>query len=157
MPIYSSIYPWQMENVFHPQAIWGYFYCKINSIFYTVFMHSMNISRENLFSDSLIAPKYVKRLQFWLAKKFCSARYFITCSFLSKKIRAQSIPTQWHLLTPLGNKHFENTVGKGEIARLFPQCFLPIWISFSHFRQMWNCRLQTLSVWKSKICRLEMG
>ena len=35
------------------------------------------------------------------------------------------------LLTPLGNKHFENTVGKGEIARneqflLFPQCFLPI-------------------------------
>ena len=35
------------------------------------------------------------------------------------------IPTQWHLLTPLGNKPFENTVGKGEIARnkqflLFP-------------------------------------
>ena len=33
-----------------------------------------------------------------------------------------------NLLTPLGNKPFENTVGKGEIARdeqflLFPQCF----------------------------------
>ena len=32
---------------------------------------------------------------------------------------------------PLGNKPFENTVGKGEIARnkqflLFPQCFLPV-------------------------------
>ena len=38
-------------------------------------------------------------------------------------------------LTPLGNKPFENNVGKGEIARneqflLFPQCFLPIWIIF---------------------------
>ena len=37
-----------------------------------------------------------------------------------------------------GNKPFENTVGKGEIARneqflLFPQCFLPIWITFCHF------------------------
>ena len=39
--------------------------------------------------------------------------------------------THSHLLTPLGNKPFENTVGKGEIAcneqfLLFPQCFLPI-------------------------------
>ena len=46
-----------------------------------------------------------------------------------------------HLLTPLGNKPFENTVGKGEIARnkkflLFPQCFLPIWISFCQFPQI---------------------
>ena len=52
----------------------------------------------------------------------------------------------WHLLTPLGNKPFENTVGKGEIARnkqflLFPQCFLPVWITFCHFHQIWNCRL----------------
>ena len=44
--------------------------------------------------------------------------------------------------------------GKGEIARneqflLFPQCFLPVWKIFFHFRQIWNCRLQTLSVWKS--------
>ena len=55
---------------------------------------------------------------------------------------------------PLGNKPFENTLGKGEIARneqflLFPQCFLPIWITFCHFHQIWNCRLQTLSVWNS--------
>ena len=53
-----------------------------------------------------------------------------------------------------GKKPFENTVGKGEIARneqfyLFPQCFLPVWTTFRHFRQIWNCRLQTLSVWKS--------
>ena len=57
-------------------------------------------------------------------------------------------------LTPLGTKPFENTVGKGEIALneqflLVPQCFLPICITFCHFRQIWNCRLQTLSVWKS--------
>ena len=62
--------------------------------------------------------------------------------------------THSHTITPLGNKPIENTVGKGEIARneqfpLFPQCFLPIWITFFHFRQIWNCRLQTLSVWKS--------
>ena len=48
------------------------------------------------------------------------------------------------------------TLGKGEIARneqflLFPQCFLPIWITFCYFRQIRNCRLQTLSVWKSLI------
>ena len=35
-------------------------------------------------------------------------------------------------------KVFENTVGKGEIARneqflLFPQCFLPFWRTFCHF------------------------
>ena len=53
-----------------------------------------------------------------------------------------------------GSKPFENTVGKGEIARneqflLFPQCFLLFWKTFFHFRQIWNCRLQTLSVWKS--------
>ena len=38
----------------------------------------------------------------------------------------------------LGNKPFENTVGKGEIAcneqfLLFPQCFLPVWITFCIF------------------------
>ena len=45
------------------------------------------------------------------------------------------------LLTPQGNKPFENTVGKGEIARneqflLFPQYFLPVWITLCHFRQI---------------------
>ena len=41
----------------------------------------------------------------------------------------------------LWEKPFENTVGKGEIAcneqfLLFLQCFLPIWITFCHFRQV---------------------
>ena len=47
-------------------------------------------------------------------------------------------------------------MGKGEIARneqflLFPQCFLPFWRTFCHFHQIQNCRLQSLSVWKSLI------
>ena len=53
-----------------------------------------------------------------------------------------------------GNKPFENTVGKGEITRneqflLFPQCFLPVWITFFYLDQIRNCCLQSLSVWKS--------
>ena len=48
---------------------------------------------------------------------------------------------------------YGNTVGKGEIAGneqflLFPQCFRPIWATFCHFYQNWNCHLQTPSVWK---------
>ena len=62
---------------------------------------------------------------------------------------------KWRLLCHLTHSHtmtpFENTVGKGEIARnkqflLFPQCFLPVWITFCHFRQICNCHLQTLSL-----------
>ena len=49
---------------------------------------------------------------------------------------------------------FRTHVGKGEIARneqflLVPKCVLPIWRTFFHFHQIRNCRLQTLSVWKS--------
>ena len=49
---------------------------------------------------------------------------------------------------------FENIVGKVEIAcdkqfLLFPQCFLPILRTFCHFHQIYNCRLQTLWVWKN--------
>ena len=32
---------------------------------------------------------------------------------------------------------------------LFPQCFLPLWGTLHHFCQIHNCRMQTLSVWKS--------
>ena len=44
------------------------------------------------------------------------------------------------VFTGLQYKSFENTVGKEEIARneqflLFPQCFLPVWRTFSHFHQ----------------------
>ena len=56
----------------------------------------------------------------------------------------QSRLTHSHKMTPFDapeKQAFENTVGKGEIARneqffLFPQCFLPVWITFCHFRQI---------------------
>ena len=31
----------------------------------------------------------------------------------------------------------------------FSQCFLPVWRTFCHFRQIWNCCLQMLSIWTS--------
>ena len=31
----------------------------------------------------------------------------------------------------------------------FSQWLLPVWKTFCHFHQTWNCRLQTISVWKS--------
>ena len=51
-------------------------------------------------------------------------------------------------------KVFWKHCGKGEIAHdeqflLFPQCFLPFWITFHHFHQTWNCHLQNLSFWES--------
>ena len=62
-----------------------------------------------------------------------------------------------------GKQAFENTVGKGEIARneqflLFPQCFLPVWITFCLFLS--NLKLSSansFSLEESKICRLVMG
>ena len=60
----------------------------------------------------------------------------------------------WFLRVCSTHKSFENTVGKGEIARyeqilLFPQCFLHVLKTFCHFRQNLNCSLQIFSVWKS--------
>ena len=54
---------------------------------------------------------------------------------------------------------FENTAGKGEIARneqflLFPQCFLLCQRTIHYFHEIQNCRLQTFSLEESKICRL---
>ena len=66
----------------------------------------------------------------------------------------ETFPKQALVFTYLQYKPFENTAGKGEIARneqflLFPQSFLPVWRTFCHFHQIQNCRLQTLSVWES--------
>ena len=65
-----------------------------------------------------------------------------------------TFPKQALVFTCQQCRPFENTVGKGEIARneqflLFPQSFLPVWRTFCHFHQIQNCRLLTLSVWKS--------
>ena len=58
------------------------------------------------------------------------------------------------LLLCVCSTSFENCVGKGEIALneqflLFSHCFLPFWRTFCHLYRIWNCHLQTLSVWKS--------
>ena len=63
-------------------------------------------------------------------------------------------PNKPWFFTCLQYKPFENTAGKGVIARneqflLFLPCFLRVSKTFCHFHRLWNCRLQTLSVWKS--------
>ena len=68
--------------------------------------------------------------------------------------RSNPSPKKTLIFTCLQYKSSENIVGKGEIAcskqiLLFPLCFLPIWRTFCHFHQIWNCCLQTLSVGKS--------
>ena len=54
---------------------------------------------------------------------------------------SQPFPKQALVFTCLQYKSFENTVGKGEIARneqflLFPQCFLPVCSTFCHIYQI---------------------
>ena len=71
-----------------------------------------------------------------------------------KPIYINLFAKQTPVFTCLQYNSFENTVGKREIARneqflLFPQCFLPFWRTFCHFHEIEDCRLQTLSVWKS--------
>ena len=65
----------------------------------------------------------------WLVNLTCD--FVDACLIPSWDKLSEPIPTQWHLLTPLGNKPLENTVEKGEIAHneqflLYPQCFLPV-------------------------------
>ena len=58
--------------------------------------------------------------------------------------RILSFPKQSLIFTCLQYKFFENTVGKGDIARnqkflFFQQYFLPL--SLCHFYKIWNCGL----------------
>ena len=72
-----------------------------------------------------------------------SFQYSSPSRLLKHRIRLLAL-NHSHTMMPFdapGNKPFENTVGKGEIAHneqflLFPQCFLPIWITFCHFCQI---------------------
>ena len=72
-------------------------------------------------------PGASKGVIFWEWALFCSYYAYF--------------PKQALVLTCLQYKSFENTAGKGEIARneqflLFPQCFLPVWRTFCHFQQI---------------------
>ena len=71
-------------------------------------------------------------------------------------------PNKPWFLWCLQYKSFENTAGKGEIARdeqflLFPKCFLRFWKTFRHSHQNENCYLQTFNLEESKICSLGKG
>ena len=80
---------------------------------------------------------------------------FVILCHLRPKIRCFfPFPNKPWFLPVFSKNSYENTVGKGQIARyeqflLFPPCFPSIWRTCSHFHQIKNCRLQTLSVWKS--------
>ena len=65
--------------------------------------------------------------------------------FYKSPLNLSTIPclTHSHTMTLFDtlNKPFENTLGKGKIARneqflIFLQCFLPIWITYCHFCQL---------------------
>ena len=75
-------------------------------------------------------------------------------------VKRKPFPKQALVFACLQYKSFENTVGKGEIARyeqylLYPQCFLPIWKSSCYFHQIQNCHLQTLKLEDSEsiVCK----
>ena len=67
------------------------------------------------------------------------------------------------LFDALGNKPFENTVGRGEIAHneqllFYPQCFVPVLENFLVFLS--NSKLSSVDCFnldQSKICCLVMG
>ena len=70
------------------------------------------------------------------------------------------IPKQALVFTFLQYMSFEDTVGKGEIARdevtsdfsFHHMCFLPVWRTFFHLNPIWKWQLQFLSFWKSLKC-----
>ena len=71
-------------------------------------------------------------------------QYVMETDQTDHRIKPKNLLTHSHRMTPLmplGNKPFENNVGKGEIARneqflIFPLCFLPVWTTFCHFPQI---------------------
>ena len=64
------------------------------------------------------------------------------------------------VFTCLQYKSFESTAGKGELARneqflFFPQCFLPVCITFFHFSSILKLlSANSFSLEESRICRL---
>ena len=69
---------------------------------------------------------FLQFVSIWTSLKFCRLVMGLTLSQTSSGFYLSA------------HKPIENTSGKGEIARieqflLFPQCFLPVWKTFSHF------------------------
>ena len=73
----------------------------------------------------------------------------------------EPFPKQALVFTCLKYKSFENTAGKGEIARneqflLFPQCFLPAWRAFINNEQFLLFPQCFLPAWRAFINKLEI-
>ena len=82
---------------------------------------------------------FLQMLVFWTSKKFCPLVGFNP--FPDKAVFK-------HVCSTILLK----TLEKGQIAQnklflLFPQCYLPFWRTLHRFHQIYNCRLQTPSVW----------
>ena len=69
------------------------------------------------------------------------------------KIMYQGCRCSIQLLNPFPSKPLFFRVCSASLLNeqflLFPQCFVPFWRTICHFHYYNNCRLQTLSVWKS--------
>ena len=122
----------------------AYFNTKINTLEFVVVIEA--------FYSLLILWHLSKTMPLWVQYGILKIMYRISCK-IEEVDPINPFPNNPWFLCVCFYVSFENTVGKGEIAcnkqfLLFPQCFLPLWITFCHF-QTWNCRLQSLWVWKS--------
>ena len=117
------------------KKLWiNFFWCPILKAF------SMDqLDRSNIIKDSLCEINWIK---------------LMIKEQLLRPIRFTRITSYKTLKTSFLN--IFSLIFRNEQFLLFPQCFLPVWITCCHFRQIWNCRLQILSE-ESKICRLETG
>ena len=129
---------------------WDIFHIKNNQliILYLIHLHKVSTAQADLsrYFLLLINSLHIGRL-------FTLKIYFVV----------SPIPTQWHLLTRLREKHFETIVGKGEIActRNFSfshNVFYSIKDRNYHFCYILICCLQMLSIWSGpKFFRVGMS
>ena len=137
------------------------------SVQYLFFSHSV-FERHCRFTKTKVNEKMMNDCRHFLLFQQCFLPFKnkLTKSHLFSGLQTLSILTKltFHLVKRSGclnpfphNDNFWRpwetsllkTLWEKEKLLLFPQCFLPVWITCCHIRQIWNCRLQTLSVWKS--------
>ena len=115
----------------------------------------------NFFLQSILLDKFASnlrhRLEFWDLFFFFGNCLWYRKFFIFDALQRYNIlnlfPNRPWFLRVCTTSLLKTLWVKGEIARneqflLFPECLLPIWRAFCHFHHIWNCRLQTLWVWK---------
>ena len=118
----------------------------------------MRTFREHFFGNQhfLLFPKWF--LSFQKKNHFLSHIYFfnldrftillfgkeLTCLTLS-----QTSPVFYLSAVQVFWKHWEKEKLLVTSNFSFSQCLLPVWRTLCYFHQIWNCRLQTIPVWKS--------